>query len=82
MTSNRRNKLLDASRTVFIRTRGTRLGSGAVTVAELESAFQPAFGVSVSGCRRIDNGLIVELLNSGQGEMHRSLCRRARQQLA
>jgi hypothetical protein len=66
--SNCGNKVLDATRTVFIRTHRTRLGSGAVSAAELDSAFQPAFGVSVSGCRRIANGLIIELLNATDKE--------------
>jgi hypothetical protein len=47
---------------------GTRLGSGTVTAAELDSAFQPAFGVSVTACRRIANGLIIELLNAADKE--------------
>lgn len=66
--SNGRNQVLDGTRTVFIRTHGTRLGSGSVTAAELDSAFQPAFGVSVTACRRIANGLIIELLNAADKE--------------
>lgn len=68
MSNNGRNKVLDATRTVFIRTHRTRLGSGAVSVAELDTSFQTAFGVSVTACRRIANGLIIELLNTADKE--------------
>jgi hypothetical protein len=63
-----RNQVLDSTRTIFLRTTGTRLGSGTVSAADLDPVFQSACGVCVTGCRRISNGLIVELLNAADKE--------------
>jgi hypothetical protein len=58
-----RRPLLDTTRTVFIRTSGTRLSTGFVSVHDLNDAFQEAFGdsVTVTHFRKIGNGLIIEL---------------------
>jgi hypothetical protein len=63
MSSRQRPQLLDTTRTVFIRTSGTRLGTGIASLRDLNDAFQEAFGdnVTVTGFRKIGNGLIIEL---------------------